>query len=82
GTEVLKEHGCESCGTKKPIIYTSAESVFQVAAHEDYYGLDKLLKICLVAIEVLDEMGMKVGRVIARPFSGESADEYVRTGNR
>ncbi|ALK94259.1 phosphopentomutase [Francisella tularensis subsp. holarctica FSC022] len=82
GTEVLKEHGCESCVTKKPIIYTSADSVFQVAAHEDYYGLDKLLKICLVAREVLDEMGMKVGRVIARPFIGESADEYVRTGNR
>ncbi|MFV9925384.1 MAG: phosphopentomutase [Francisella endosymbiont of Hyalomma scupense] len=82
GTEVLKEHGCESCVTKKPIIYTSADSVFQVAAHEDYYGLDKLLKICQVAREVLDEMDMKVGRVIARPFIGESADEYMRTGNR
>ncbi|MDE4945109.1 phosphopentomutase, partial [Francisella tularensis subsp. holarctica] len=57
-------------------------SVFQVAANEDYYGLDNLLKICLVDIEVLDEMVMKVGRVIARPFIGESAYEYVRTGNR
>ncbi|MDE4994735.1 phosphopentomutase, partial [Francisella tularensis subsp. holarctica] len=75
-------HGCESFVTKKPIIYTSADSVFPVAAHEDYYGLDKLLKICLVAREVHDEMGMKVGRVIALPIIGESADEYVRTGNR
>lgn len=82
GTEVLKEHGCESCVTKKPIVYTSADSVFQVAAHEDYYGLDKLLNICKIAREILDEMGMKVGRVIARPFIGESADEYTRTGNR
>ncbi|MED7819652.1 MULTISPECIES: phosphopentomutase [unclassified Francisella] len=82
GTEVIKEHGCESCVTKKPIVYTSADSVFQVAAHEDYYGLDKLLDICKIAREILDDMGMKVGRVIARPFIGEAADEYVRTGNR
>lgn len=82
GTEVLKEHGCESCVTKKPIVYTSADSVFQVAAHEDYFGLDKLLDICKIAREILDDMGMKVGRVIARPFIGESADEYIRTGNR
>ncbi|BCD91713.1 phosphopentomutase [Francisella halioticida] len=82
GTEVLKEHGCESCVTKKPIVYTSADSVFQIAAHEDYFGLDKLLNICKIAREILDDMGMKVGRVIARPFIGESADEYVRTGNR
>lgn len=82
GTQVLKEHGCESCITKKPIIYTSADSVFQVAAHEDYFGLDRLLEICKIAREILDEMGMKVGRVIARPFIGESADEYIRTGNR
>lgn len=82
GTEVIKEHGCESCVTKKPIVYTSADSVFQVAAHEDYFGLDKLLDICKIAREILDDMGMKVGRVIARPFVGESADEYARTGNR
>lgn len=82
GTEVLKEHGCESCVTKKPVVYTSADSVFQVAAHEDYFGLDKLLDICKIAREILDDMNMKVGRVIARPFIGEAADEYVRTGNR
>ncbi|MFC4893019.1 phosphopentomutase [Pseudofrancisella aestuarii] len=82
GTEVLKRLGCESCITKSPIIYTSADSVFQVAAHEDYYGLDRLLEICKIAREVLDELGMCVGRVIARPFIGECADEYTRTGNR
>lgn len=82
GTEVLKEFGCESCVTKKPIVYTSGDSVFQIAAHEDYFGLEKLLDICKIARELLDEMGMQVGRVIARPFIGESADEYVRTGNR
>lgn len=82
GTAVLKEFGCESCVTKKPIVYTSADSVFQIAAHEEYFGLEKLLKICNNARKLLDEMGLKVGRVIARPFIGEAADEYVRTGNR
>lgn len=82
GTEVLKEHGCESCVTKKPIVYTSADSVFQIAAHEDYFGLDRLLEICKIARRILNDMNMMVGRVIARPFVGESADEYVRTGNR
>ncbi|AIT09435.1 phosphopentomutase [Candidatus Francisella endociliophora] len=82
GTEVLKKYGCESCVTKKPIVYTSADSVFQIAAHEDYFGLERLLEICNIARKILDDMNMKVGRVIARPFIGESADEYVRTGNR
>ena len=82
GTEVLKEHGCESCISKKPIVYTSADSVFQVAGHEDYFGLEELLKICKIARKILNEMNMKIGRVIARPFVGESADDYVRTGNR
>ena len=82
GTQVLKEFGCESCVTKKPIVYTSGDSVFQIAAHEDYFGLERLLELCQIAREILNEMGMQVGRVIARPFIGESADEYVRTGNR
>ncbi|QIV95521.1 phosphopentomutase [Allofrancisella inopinata] len=82
GTEILKQYGCESCVTKKPIVYTSADSVFQIAAHEDYFGLERLLEICKIARETLNEMNIKVGRVIARPFVGESADEYVRTGNR
>lgn len=82
GTEVLKVHGVEHCLTNKPIIYTSADSVFQVAAHEEYFGLERLLHICKVARELLDEMDLVVGRVIARPFIGESAQDYVRTGNR
>ena len=82
GTDIIKKYGNDSCMTKRPIIYTSADSVFQIAAHEDYFGLDKLLNICQIARELLDELGLCVGRVIARPFIGESADEYVRTGNR
>ena len=82
GTQVLIDYGCESCITKKPIVYTSGDSVFQIAAHEDYFGLDNLLKICKIARELLDEMNMMVGRVIARPFIGEATDEYARTGNR
>ncbi|WP_440615248.1 phosphopentomutase [Cysteiniphilum sp. 6C5] len=82
GTEVLKTYGVNHCLTEKPIIYTSADSVFQVAAHEEYFGLERLLKICKIARDLLDEMGLVVGRVIARPFIGESANEYVRTGNR
>ena len=82
GTEVLKAYGFEHCLTGKPIIYTSADSVFQVAAHEEYFGLERLLDICKIARELLDEMGLVVGRVISRPFVGESATEYMRTGNR
>ncbi|WP_119343322.1 phosphopentomutase [Facilibium subflavum] len=82
GTEVLKELGVEHCLTEKPIIYTSADSVFQVAAHEEYFGLTRLYEICQIARELLDEMGLVVGRVIARPFVGESANQYTRTGNR
>lgn len=82
GTEVLKKLGCQSCISKKPIVYTSGDSVFQVAAHEDYFGLERLLEICQIARDLLDEMQMQVGRVIARPFVGESSDKYLRTGNR
>lgn len=81
GTEVLKKLGKAHCQSKKPIIYTSADSVFQIAAHEDYFGLDRLYEISEIARELLDEMNLKVGRVIARPFIGENGD-YQRTGNR
>ncbi|MBK2123978.1 phosphopentomutase [Fangia hongkongensis] len=82
GTEVLKSLGVEHCITKKPIIYTSADSVFQIAAHEEYFGLERLYELCEVARKLFDEMGLVVGRVIARPFVGESAVDYQRTGNR
>lgn len=70
GTEVIKDYGEESMKTGKLIIYTSADSVFQIAAHEDIVPIEELYKICEIARELLQgEHG--VGRVIARPFEGE-----------
>ena len=79
GTDILDELGAEHVATKKPILYTSADSVFQVAAHEEHFGLERLYEICRVAREILDPLG--VGRVIARPFVGEDGD-WQRTYNR
>lgn len=81
GTEIIKELGDEHVATGYPIIYTSADSVFQIAAHEDVIQLDKLYKICSITRkEVLTEP-LLVGRVIARPFVGKSGN-YTRTTNR
>lgn len=80
GTEIIKELGEEHCRTVKPIIYTSADSVLQIAAHEKYFGLDRLYALCEIAYELVKPY--RIARVIARPFVGESADTYVRTGNR
>ncbi len=66
--------------TGKPIVYTSADSVFQVAAHEETFGLDRLYELCDIARELVDEY--RIGRVIARPFVGDDASSFVRTGNR
>jgi phosphopentomutase len=79
GTEVIERLGDEHVRTKKPIVYTSADSVFQVAAHEEHFGLERLYSICVTAREILDPLG--IGRVIARPFIGESG-AYRRTYNR
>lgn len=80
GTEIIKELGDEHVKTGCPIIYTSADSVFQIAAHEDIISLDELYKMCRIAREML--VGEKtVGRIIARPFIGESGN-YTRTSNR
>lgn len=80
GTEIIKELGDEHVKTGCPIIYTSADSVFQIAAHEDIITLDELYKMCRIAREML--VGEKtVGRIIARPFIGESGN-YTRTSNR
>ena len=79
GTDILDELGEEHIKTGKPIVYTSADSVFQIAAHEVYFGLPRLYDICEIARELVDEY--KVGRVIARPFIGESG-ALIRTGNR
>ena len=82
GTDVLKALGEKHCKTKQPIIYTSGDSVFQVAAHEQHFGLERLYTICEKARRLLDEMGLTVGRVIARPFVGEHVENFRRTGNR
>ena len=82
GTDLLKKYGEESVQTKKPIVYTSADSVFQIAAHEDVYPIDELYRICKVARKVIDEGNYNIGTVIARPFVGTANDNYKRTYNR
>jgi len=81
GTEIIKELGEEHLRTGKPILYTSADSVFQVAAHEERFGLQRLYEICEVARELL-QPPHRVGRVIARPFVGTCAADFKRTANR
>lgn len=80
GTTIIAELGKEHIKTGKPICYTSADSVFQIAAHEQHFGLDRLYEICEIARNLLDPLN--IGRVIARPFLGEDANEFKRTGNR
>ena len=80
GTEIIKVLGEEHVKTKKPIVYTSADSVFQIAAHEEVIPLDRLYEICEIARGILDGEH-KVGRVIARPFLGQPGSFY-RTENR
>jgi len=80
GTEIIKELGDEHVRTGKPIVYTSADSVFQVAAHEEVIPLDELYRICRVARAILDGPD-RVGRVIARPFCG-GPGAYRRTAHR
>ena len=80
GTVVLDELGEEHMRTGKPIFYTSADSVFQIACHEETYGLDNLLELCQIVREELEDYN--IGRVIARPFIGAKAGEFARTGNR
>ncbi|MEM9785187.1 MAG: phosphopentomutase [Pseudomonadota bacterium] len=79
GTAVIVEEGAEHLRTGWPICYTSADSVLQIAAHEDHFGLDRLHKLCADLAPTLH--AMKVGRVIARPFIGE-AGSFSRTANR
>lgn len=80
GTEIIKELGAEHVQTGKPIVYTSADSVFQIAAHEEVIPLERLYEICEIARRILDGEH-KVGRVIARPFLGQPGSFY-RTENR
>jgi len=80
GTTIIAELGEESIATGKPICYTSIDSVFQIAAHERHFGLDRLYKLCETAFELTAPL--KIGRVIARPFVGENPSTFKRTGNR
>src|SRR5215216_5915555 len=80
GTAIIAELGEEHMLTGKPICYTSADSVFQIAAHEDSFGLGRLYSVCEIARELVDRW--RIGRVIARPFVGSAAQGFTRTGNR
>jgi len=81
GTEIIKELGEEHMRTGKPIVYTSADSVFQIAAHEEIIPIERLYEICDISRKMLKGKHA-VGRVIARPFIGESADTFTRTKRR
>lgn len=81
GTAVINEYGEEHIRTKKPIIYTSADSVFQIACHEDTVPVEKLYEYCRIAREMLVGDNA-VGRVIARPFIGDAKNGFKRTANR
>ena len=80
GTAIIDELGEEHIKTGKPICYTSADSVFQIAAHEQHFGLDKLYEVCEIAFKYVKPYN--IARVIARPFVGERKGEFVRTKNR
>ena len=82
GTEILKRFGEEHIKTGYPIIYTSADSVFQIAAHEDVIPVEKLYEICRIAREILDNPKYNIGTVIARPFIGDKSENFTRTYNR
>lgn len=80
GTDIIARLGAEHIRTGWPICYTSADSVFQIAAHEDAFGLARLLRLCEAAAPLLHQM--RVGRVIARPFTGSPEAGFIRTANR
>lgn len=79
GVPVIEAFGAQSVSTGMPIAYTSADSVFQIAAHEEAFGLDRLYEVCQIAADIFHPM--RVGRVIARPFVGQ-AGQFTRTANR
>ena len=81
GTEIIKELGEEHVRTGKPIVYTSADSVFQIAAHEKVISIGELYRLCNISRKMLKD-DHAVGRVIARPFIGDSAETFTRTKRR
>jgi phosphopentomutase len=80
GTAIIDELGQEHIRTGKPICYTSADSVFQIAAHEETFGLERVYEVCRVARRLCDPL--RIGRVIARPFVGSPDAGFIRTANR
>jgi phosphopentomutase len=80
GTEIIAELGTEHLRSGMPICYTSADSVLQIAAHEQAFGLERLYAVCQIARRLVDPLN--IGRVIARPFLGTSPDTFERTANR
>ncbi|MFK7909443.1 MAG: phosphopentomutase [Akkermansiaceae bacterium] len=80
GTDIISRFGEEHMRTGKPIFYTSADSVFQIACHEESFGLENLYQLCELCREILKPLN--IGRVIARPFLSTSSEDFQRTGNR
>ncbi len=80
GIEVIEDFGEEHIRTGKPICYTSVDSVLQIAAHETHFGLERLYAFCMVVRRLVDPL--RIGRVIARPFLGETVATFKRTPNR
>lgn len=80
GTQIIEELGGEHLRSGRPILYTSADSVLQIAAHEEAFGLDRLYALCLIARRLCDPL--RIGRIIARPFIGDAPGHFRRTGNR
>jgi phosphopentomutase len=78
--DIIFKHGEEHIRTGKPICYTSADSVYQIAAHETHFGLERLYELCKIVRKLVDPLN--IGRVIARPFVGETPETFVRTANR
>lgn len=80
GTDIIARLGEEHIRSGKPICYTSSDSVFQIAAHETHFGLERLYQLCMMVRELVDPLN--IGRVIARPFLGETPETFERTANR
>lgn len=80
GTQIMEDFGAEHVRSGKPLCYTSADSVMQIAAHEEAFGLARLYELCLTARRLCDPL--KIGRVIARPFVGDAGTGFTRTANR
>jgi phosphopentomutase len=80
GTDIIVELGEEHLATGKPIVYTSVDSVIQIAAHEEAFGLERLYETCRIARRLADPLN--IGRVIARPFLGTRSADFTRTANR